>query len=174
VAPIFDIGTMVVVAGKRLLAQRVLAPAVMLGLVVLVALVVSLPIYADAINHRILEEELGTLPGTDGRVSFRSPFAFMFRYVGAWHKPLDWADVAAVDGYLRGAAGAELGLPRKFVVRYLATDRLDLFPREAVFYADTRKPLDRLTLGHQRPDSSCRPHRRQLSLGRPGCFRHPR
>ena len=49
----------VVVAAKRLLAQRWLALALMLGLITAIALVMSIPLYADAVYYRILQEDLG-------------------------------------------------------------------------------------------------------------------
>ncbi len=136
-----------VVAGRRLLARRGLALAVTAGLTVIVALAASLPAYAEAVNFRILMTELGTVPGTEGQVARRSPFAFMFRYLGGLHEPLAWPAVERADSYLQGAAVAELGLPRKLAVRYLATDNLKLFPAAGSGYADTRQPLGWVSLG---------------------------
>ncbi len=130
----------VVVAVKRLLSQRGLALATALGLVAAVALVMSIPLYADAVYYRILREELAKGVSGEGEIS-RPPFAFMFRYLGAWHGAVQWEDVQAIDRYLTEQAGAALGLPQKFLVRHFKTNNFRLFPREDIPYADTKQPL---------------------------------
>ena len=136
-----------IVAGRRLFARWSLALALTAGLAVIVALAASLPVYSEAINYRMLVTELGAVPGTEGQVARRSPFAFMFRYLAGQREPLDWPAVERVDSYLLGPASAELGLPRKLVVRYLATDNLKLFPAAGSGYADTREPLGWVSFG---------------------------
>jgi putative ABC transport system permease protein len=136
-----------VVAARRLFAQWGLAAAITIGLTVSVALAVSLPLYADAVNFRILVTELGAVPGTEGQIARRSPFALMFRYLGSLHKPLKWSAIEPVDSYLRGLAAADLGLPRKLVVRHVATNNLKLFAQKDFVYSDTRQPLGWISLG---------------------------
>ena len=51
---IMRIWAVFVVAAKRLLAQRWLALATALGLVMSVALALSIPLYADAVYYRVL------------------------------------------------------------------------------------------------------------------------
>lgn len=129
-----------VVATKRLLSQRWLALATALGLLTSVALTMSVPLYADAVYYRVLREELsGGSPEEQARA--HPPFAFMFRYLGAWSGPVEWEDVQPVDTYLAGPAGSALGLPRKLVVRYFKTDNFQLFPQADVAYADIKDPL---------------------------------
>lgn len=127
-----------VVAAKRLISQRGLALATMLGLIVSVALTMSVPLYTDAVYYRVLREEL---TGGQGNPAARPPFAFMFRYIGAWHGPVQWEDVQLLDEYLSGDGGVALGLPRQRLVRHFRTDNFQLFPQEDVAYADTRNPL---------------------------------
>lgn len=134
-----------VVAAKRLLAQRGLALAVILGLVAAVGLAVSLPLYADAVNYRLLQEQLTTKPSS--AVASRPPFAFMFMYMGGLNGPLEWVDTEPVDDYLRNRAAADLGLPRKIGVRYFATDKLSLYPNDPAAYGGNQKPLEWLNLG---------------------------
>lgn len=136
-----------VVASRRLFARWSLALALTTGLAVIVALAASLPVYSEAINYRMLVTELNAVPGTQGQVARRSPFAFLFRYLAGQREPLDWPAVERVDGYLLGPGSAELGLPRKLVVRYLATDNLKLFPVADSGYADTREPLGWVSFG---------------------------
>ena len=136
-----------VVAYRRLLAQWGLALAITLGLIVTVALAVSLPVYADAVNFRVLTTELGTVPGTEGQVARRSPFAYMFRYLGDLHPRLKWSAIEPLDDYLYNRAGAELGLPCKLIVRYVATDNLKLFAQPGSPYAENGQGFGWISLG---------------------------
>lgn len=134
-----------IVAAKRLLAQRGLALAVIIGLVAAVGLAVSLPLYADAVNYRVLQEQLTARPNS--AIASRPPFAFMFMYMGGLNGPLEWADIEPADDYLRNRVAADLGLPRKIGVRYLATDKLSLYPNDPAAYGGNQKPLEWLNLG---------------------------
>ena len=130
-----------VVAAKRLFAQRWLALATALGLVTSVALIMSIPLYADAVYYRVLREELSGTETQSGVIRPHPPFAYMFRYLGAWSDPVEWEDMQPVDTYLSGPAGPALGLSRKFLVRYFKTDNFQLFPQEDIAYADITDPL---------------------------------
>jgi putative ABC transport system permease protein len=135
----------VVVAAKRLLAQRWLALATVAGLVAAVALVISIPLYADAVYYRILEQQLSAANSSD--YVRRPPFVFMFRYIGAFHGAVELEDLSQVDTYLSGPAARELGMPNNRIVRYFKTDNLRLFPRETVAYADVTDPLEWVNVG---------------------------
>jgi hypothetical protein len=86
----------VVLAVKRLLARRWLALLTAVGLAAAVALIVSVPLYADAAYHRILHEELarGPLareplaPERHTAIQGPVPLKFLFRYRGAWQGAL--------------------------------------------------------------------------------------
>lgn len=127
------------VAARRLLSQRGLALATALGLVASVAIVMSIPLYSDAIYYQVLQKEL-TKPTQEGEIS-RPPFAFMFRYVGSLYGLLEWADIEQVDSYLWNQGPELLGLPSLFKVRYFRTDNFRLFPTSDVAYADVKDPL---------------------------------
>ncbi|MCX7671021.1 MAG: ABC transporter permease, partial [Anaerolineae bacterium] len=133
-----------VVAAKRLVAQRGLALAVILGLVAAVGMAVSLPLYADAVNYRVLQEQLTAAPGS--AAVNRPPFAFMFMYMGGLNGPLEWADIEPVDNYLRDRAPGDLGLPRKVGARYFSTDKLSLYPNDPAAYGGNQKPLEWISL----------------------------
>jgi putative ABC transport system permease protein len=139
-----------VVATKRLLSQRGLALATSLGLVVAVALTMSVPLYADAVYYRVLREELSSIGASEAGASgpgTRPPFAFMFRYVGAWSGSKQWEDVKQVDAYLSGPIVSALGLPQKFMVRHFKTDNFQLVPVEDIAYADVKEPLAWVNFG---------------------------
>ncbi len=130
----------IVLAIRRLLSQWTLALATLVGLVVAVALAVSIPLYADAVYFRIFETELSKLTNK-GPVS-PSPFAFVFGYYGAWDGEVEWEEIQPLDAYLVSSASAALGLPQELFVRYLKTDTFRLFPEgEDLGYADKKDPL---------------------------------
>lgn len=109
---------------KRLWAQRALTLATLFGLTIAVALIMTVPLYADAVYFRILQEELST----SAERSYRPPFAYLYDYVGAYYGPQQWEDVQPMDQYMAGRVPAELGLPRAQLVRHLETDRYRLYP----------------------------------------------
>ncbi len=133
-----------IVAARRLIAQRGLALAIILGLIAAVGMAVSLPLYADAVNYRVLQEQLTAKPGSS--VVTRPPFAFMFMYMGGLNGPLEWADLEPVDDYLRNRAPGDLGMPRKVAARYFATDKLSLYPNDPAAYGGNQKPLEWISL----------------------------
>lgn len=133
--------SIILIAAKRLWAQKALTLSLLLGWTAAVGLSLSVPLYADAVNHRLLREELETTrEGTP-------PFAFRFRYVGAWHGVRDWEDVQQADAYLRGPVAADIGLSLESVVRYFKTDNFRLFPTSEAAYADVRDPLEWVSVG---------------------------
>ena len=135
----------IVVATKRIFAQQWLALALLLGLISSIVLVMSIPLYADAVYYRLLREEL-TATGINATYS-RPPFAYMFRYLGSTYGPQEWEDITQLDTYLTRQAASELGLPHKKTIRYFKTDNFRLFPTDQVAYADTTDPLEWVNLG---------------------------
>jgi len=127
------------VALKRMFSQRGLALATSLGLIVAVALTMSVPLYADAVYNRVLQKQLTQKAG---QATGRPPFAFMFSYVGDWAAPVAGQDTRAIDDYMSRSAARELALPLKVLVRYFETDTLKLFAPEAVGYNAVDKPLE--------------------------------
>jgi len=126
-----------VVAVKRLLSQRWLIAATALGLVAAVGLTASIPIYADAVYYRVLQNQLADESSGRGH----APFAFMFRYVGSWAGPVEWEDVQAIDEYLSRSGAAALGLPEQGQVRYFETDTFRMFPADRESYSSSDEPL---------------------------------
>ncbi|HXF62932.1 MAG TPA: FtsX-like permease family protein, partial [Caldilineaceae bacterium] len=127
------------VAARRLLSQRGLAISTALGLVASVAIVMSIPLYSNAVYYQVLQEELTTT--TEEGAITRPPFAFMFRYVGSLYGLLQYEDIQQVDAYLWEQAPELLGLPLEQKVRYMRTDNFRLFPTADVAYADVKDPL---------------------------------
>ena len=100
---------------KRLWAQRSLTLMTLLGLVTAVALIMTVPLYADAVYFRILQEELSA----NAAQGQRPPFAYLYDYVGSWAGPRQWQDIQAVDPYLTDRASHDLGLRQRLSVLLL-------------------------------------------------------
>ncbi len=118
------------VAAKRLWHQRLLMLCLLIGLVAAVGLLSSIPLYADAVHNRLLQGEL-TEAGT-----YRPPFAFLWRYIGAWNGPIAWDEYAQVDRYVTLQAGDVIGLPEELGVRHVSSPKLRLFPAETDAFVD--------------------------------------
>lgn len=129
-----------IVSARRLFAQRGLALATATGLIASIAIVMSIPLYTDAVYYQILQDELTQ---ADEETSLkRPPFAFMFRYIGSLYGLMEWEDVQQVDIYLTERAPEILRLPHRQTVRYGRTDNFRLFPANEAAYADIRDPLE--------------------------------
>src|SRR6185436_7349932 len=139
---LFRVWAICVVATKRLLSQRGLALATVLGLVASVALTMSVPLYADAVYYRVLSGNLGLNPSKEQKTGTPPPFTFLFRYLGSWDGSIQLENTEAVNAYLTGPAAAGLGLPEKFLIRHFKTDTFQLFPQGTINYTDVRnRPL---------------------------------
>ncbi len=113
--------SLLTLAAKRLWNHRLLMLALLLGLVAAVGIMSSVPMYADATQNRLLQGEL-TEAGTH-----RPPFAFMWRYVGAWNDNITLDAYTPVDNYLREQAAGVIGLPAQQIIRHVSSDKLRLF-----------------------------------------------
>ena len=130
---------------KRLSSHPLLTLAVTAGLTAAVALTTTIPLYADGVSHRMLLEQLAD--------PTRPPFAFLFRYVGAWNGPLEWEEIQAADAYLTTHTADDLGLSPVLsaadggpVVSHVRTDKWQLFPGDGSAYAGLQ-PLEWIALG---------------------------
>jgi putative ABC transport system permease protein len=138
---LFRVWAIFAVALKRLWSQKGLNLATLLGLIVVIALTLSIPLYADAIYYRIFRRELHESIMLMGWDTGRSPFAFTFRYIGSWKGVVDWKEIQPVDQYFVQTVPSMIGLPQELFVRYVKTDNFRLYPHEDVAYADIRDPL---------------------------------
>ena len=131
-----------IVTLKRLVAQRGLALAALLGISVAVALTMSIPIYANGVYQRILNTEI-----KDRSTGLRPQFAFMYRFIGSWDGPVKLSELAPVDAYLSGPVADEIGLPKQTFVRFLQTDTMRLYPQKNDQYSNLGVPLEWITFG---------------------------
>ncbi len=110
------------IVGRRLWSHLALMLAIAAGFVVAIAIVVSIPVYAEAVGYRVLRDELSK---TDSGGT-RPPFAFMYRYLGAQAGTVSWDAYSKLDSYMRDTVTQRLALPVQQRVRYVASDKLPL------------------------------------------------
>ncbi len=110
----------------------------MAGLIVAVGILSSIPLYADAVQQRLMQGEL-TEAGT-----YRPPFSFLWRYIGTWNGNIDRDKYQPIDEYISQQAANTIGLPLSLLVRHVQTDKLRLFPAGDT---QSREPLLWMTLG---------------------------
>ena len=133
--------TTLIVTLKRLWAQRGMMVITTIGLTIAVAIIMVVPLYADAVSFRILEQKLREASGE----SSRPPFAYMFNYIGSWRGPLQWEDIEPADNYLMGDAYTTLGLPQKLAIHHFKTSLYQLFAPDTTNYDNDQLTLIRLS-----------------------------
>ena len=128
----------VVVVVRRVTSQPWLMVATTAGLVVAIGLMMSIPIYADAVYHRIFMRNIAQETGDPDSIP---PFTFLFRYDGSIYGSRDWSEVAAVDTYLSEEAPGLFGLTPQFVVRYASTEPFGLYAGTTTAFDTTASSL---------------------------------
>jgi putative ABC transport system permease protein len=132
-----------VLAARRLWSNLGLMIGTAVGLIVAVALAMSIPLYADGVNYRMLRRALSEKE--QGRR--RPPFAFMWRYVGAWHGAVEWNEYQTADLFFERQCPGLIGLPLDLGVRHVKTDNFRLYPSDAASYDDPKQAMDWISLG---------------------------
>jgi hypothetical protein len=123
---------------NRLVAQWGLVLASILGLIASVSLVMSIPLYADAVYMRILQRKIYR---PDAQEPARPPFSFLYIMNGGSKGTKQWEDIEGFDSYFMGTGGSELGLPIKNKVGYTRTEPFALFPMGTTNYQDQTSSL---------------------------------
>ena len=116
----------------RLIAHWELALASVFGLVVSLSLILSIPLYADAVYYRALKKTI--TDDSEFGVKYRPPFSFLFHYYGGWSGNLKWEDIQLVHTYLANTTSSTLGLPQLQLVRYVSTDSYPILPMKDFTY----------------------------------------
>ncbi len=134
-----------IVAWRRLVANRRLTVAELVGVVAVISLALSVPMYADAVYHRILVSTLGLNSASGTRLP---AFAFMFRYVMFSSQPVALADTQPAEEFVSRDLPNLLGLPNSGLTRYYQTTNFRLFPADesGASYDSSRDPLLRIPL----------------------------
>jgi putative ABC transport system permease protein len=120
--------------------------ALLLGLLAAISISMSVPIYADAVYHEVLETQITGDTETTGKYQ-RPPFANLFRYVGAWSGPVAYGETLEVNDYLSNAAVNDLDLPLTLFSRYYKTTGLRLFSGDESQYEGFQQNLAFITMG---------------------------
>jgi len=115
--------SIVITALKRLRANLGLTLCALAAATSAVALAAAAPAYAEVASLRLLRDEIRQQEARQGR----SPFALLFRYVGAWNGPLEWERVAPADEYLRQEGIPGLDLAIDSFARHTRTAPMRLF-----------------------------------------------
>ena len=134
------------IAAKRLWNNKGLTLCSIVGLITAVALISSVPLYSETANFKVLKEQLTSEEG-ETAVRARPPFAFMYRYIGAWHGPIEIEDFDPVDEYITTSVPGLIALPQQSYVRHVKTDNFSLFPASEAAYIGLRQPLGWVKMG---------------------------
>ncbi len=130
----------IIILIKRLSSQPGLTLAAILGLVIAIALAMSIPIYADSVYYRTFIDSVSTAVDENGEVV--PQFAFTFRYGLGLNDPLELDGIAPINDYMDTLAPAVIGLPRDLQVRHYRTEAYPLYPEGATITQDSREAID--------------------------------
>jgi len=133
----------VTVVTKRILSQPGLILATTLGLIIALALMMSIPLYADAVYRRTFLKDIGNAEGQDQPADANTmpPLTFLLRYDGNIHGPIEWEALQPVHTYITQRAGADLGLRPQFSVSYFNTNPFGIYASSESLFGETRAPL---------------------------------
>src|SRR3982751_1817803 len=93
---------------ERIWQHRTLVLWVLLGLMVATTLALSLPLYVDSVYSDLLASRLGN-----------PPFAFRFRYLGAWNGNIGQTDVENANAAIQQSFPDTVGIPVAQRVTYV-------------------------------------------------------
>lgn len=133
-----------IVAIKRIFSQFGLALAAILGLLIAVALTMSIPLYADGVYYRTF---LQNIEPSEDTLSPRPPFAFMLYYGGGLSPAVQWEDTTALDQYVESTAAADLSLPQQLLVRHFRSEIFKMYPIDTSHYEDVNTTLAFIRFG---------------------------
>ncbi|HOT92929.1 MAG TPA: ABC transporter permease [Anaerolineae bacterium] len=126
------------VVAKRITSQPGLMLATTLGLVVAIALMMSIPMYTDAVYHRIFLENIA---GAEADLGNIPPLTYLFRYDGSIYGATEWEKVQPLHAYLTTKAGADLGLTQQFAASYFGTDPFGIYANADSLFKEINTPL---------------------------------
>src|SRR5713226_9782538 len=94
---------------ERLWNNRILVMWALVGLTAATTLALSLPLYVDAVDTRLLTSRLPD-----------PPYAFRYRYLGSWKGNIKQADVDSATAEIQHGFASTIGLPVKMRMRFTA------------------------------------------------------
>ncbi len=131
------------VVAKRIISQPSLMLATTLGLIIALALMMSIPLYADAVYHRIFLKNIAQAAGHNPstRDDAIPPLTYLFRYDGSIFGAVEWEQIQPVHTYITQRAGGDLGLNPQTTISYFNTDPFGIFPSTVSSFREMRSPL---------------------------------
>jgi len=141
---LFRLWSLVGIAAKQLLSQPALTLAKVLGVACAAVLVMSVPVYVDAVYYRLLRQEL-TGPLIDQQ---RPPFSFIFHYIGAIADPLSYEEADRAERFFEEAAPDSLKVPQRFSVSWLKAGRFGLYPQDVSAYDNPLARIANVEIGY--------------------------
>ena len=129
------------IALRRFISEPILTLCLLVGWSVVVALASAPPMYSDAANRSLLQNELQTMRN-------RSAFSFFYHYVrGSSGDGALWQDYLALDQYMESNYTKDLGLRHQSDMHYVKSDLFQVFPLRDGRYVLRDQPLLRGYLG---------------------------
>ena len=108
---------------RRMTTQPGLVVAKVLGLFVGMMMLLSIPLYTDAVNYRIFSETTLNVPEYPGF----PPFSILVHYVGAWKGEVNYEDIIAIDEYLENDYVRKIRLPTLYQVKNVRTNNFQIY-----------------------------------------------
>jgi putative ABC transport system permease protein len=128
---------------ERLRSAPELTIGMLVGLITVVTLTSSIPMYVEGANNKVLAQELGAI-GT----AQHPAFSFLTIYSRLPGTTVLWTDVMAADAYINGTIPGLMGLPLRQTSLYVRSDYFSLYAADSSGYSvDQRSPVTRLQTG---------------------------
>ena len=118
-----------VITAKRIRSQLDLTSALIVGLIASLSLVVCIPLYADAVFNRLLQEGI-IQTTTTGEIMTRPTFGWLFNISGGVNGNQRWSNIEPLENYLSGVASSDVGLPFKSLISFVQTDPAAIYPAD--------------------------------------------
>ncbi|MHB1357547.1 MAG: ABC transporter permease [Anaerolineae bacterium] len=128
---------------ERLRSAPELTIGMLIGLITVVTLTSSIPMYVEAANNKILAQELGAIGSAQ-----HPAFSFLTIYSRLPGTTVLWTDVKAADAYINGTIPGTMGLPLRQSSLYVRSDYFSIYAADASGYdVSKRQALTRLQSG---------------------------
>ncbi|MCE5258424.1 MAG: FtsX-like permease family protein [Chloroflexi bacterium] len=140
------IGGMVWLSFERLRSAPELTAGMLIGLITVVTLISSIPMFVEASNNKVLSQELGAIGNTQ-----HPAFSFLTLYSRLPGTTVQWSEVQAADAYFNSTVPSTMGLPLTLSSLYVRSDSFSLYTSDSSGYdIDQRQALTRMQTGFLR------------------------
>lgn len=138
------IAGMIRLALKRLRSRLGLTVLSLLGVILAVGMVTSIPIFTQAVSFIVLRSELEEL----GQLASRPPFAVRFYFIASAKQPLSLASVSDMEARISRMLSTKVGLPIKQSITTVETLPLTMrsAPGSQLYIDKTNAGLEQVTI----------------------------